>query len=1325
MNQLTEGSPKNNSFMKTNCVPLQWYGALLALAASTAAVAQQPTIYSQPQSQQQTLGSNVTLSVTAFGEGPASPALPSVGSGTLRLWLKADAGVVTNAQGNVTVWHDQSGNANDAAQTATNQQPAFKSVVPSLNGRPTIRFNGIQDNVNGDMLQGTNDVGVPDAMTSFVVYNAFSTANFENILWMVGIPAAAFGGDRSDYISSGDMAFTTWGYVYIPPYVTPVNTYRIKSDRITTNLSSVEMSDISATGSNTNISASLSTTVPPTPGYFVGGLNINYPYVGSDRTFDGDIAELIIYRGYLTDSDQSAVTTYLQQKYYALGSSSGLTYQWVFDYTNVLSGETNATLSLSDVQTNEAGTYTVLVTDSDGTSISSNAVVTVGVLPSITSQPGSLDLAQGSTAVFTAGAAGTAPLNYQWYLGSAPISLATNSTLTISNVQGYNAGAYSVTITSPYGSVASSNAVLTVEVLPVISGQPQSQAANVGSSVTLSVSTSPLSLPPVASGNLRLWLAADNGVVADSSGKVSVWKDQSGNANDAVQTATNQQPLLVTGISGLSGRPALRFNGVQDNVNGDMLHGSGDVGTPNAVTSFVVYNAFAVNYENVLYLTGVSGNGYGDNRVCYISSGDMAFSSWGYVYLSPFTVPLNTYRVRTDLMDTNGDEIDLFDASSSSSTNFSFALSGTSQPSPGYDIGGVNPHIGSTAHDRTFNGDIAEVIIYRGYLSDSDRLAVANYLEEKYYHDAVAETNDLTFQWQYDGTNIAGATNSSLTLTNVQLGIAGTYSVIVSNSVGAITSSNAIVSVGNGPSFTVAPLSQSAAAGSSLTFSATVSGSTPISYQWSFNGTSIPNATNSSFTVSTVTTNSGGAYQLTASNPFGTASGAANLSVLVPTLQAGSATVSGGDVVTVPVQLIAVGSEAGLGFSLNFDPAKLTFTGAVLGSNALGSLLLVNTNQISSGHLGIAIDLTSTPTVGTNEVAEVTFQVAVLTNATTTAISFGGQPTPQEISDGFGNPLLAVYLPGTVSISKAVLEGDVWPVPTGDGLVTISDWVEEGRLVAGLDDVTNAGELQRADCAPRSTGGDGELTVADWVQVGRYAAALDPLTALGYPPNETSVRRAPIKTGAPRPIAIVPMSFGGLTNSVAVQLTAQGGENSIGFSISFDPAAVRFVNATLGSGATGAVLFQNTAQKADGQLGFVLGYNLQGAPTSFSAGIQQVIRLSFASVSYSNNVALNFGNTPVICDVVDVNADSLAATYKNVLLPIGGASWPELGFNQGGDHVSLSWPISATSGFVLESAASVSGPWIPVTTVLTTNNGNVNFSSVPSGAQTFFRLQHN
>jgi hypothetical protein len=81
--------------------------------------------------------------------------------------------------------------------------------------------------------------------------------------------------------------------------------------------------------------------------------------------------------------------------------------------------------------------------------------------PVIVTQPVSLSVPSGQDAGFSVGAVGPPPLSYQWYFGSTSITGATNSSLIVVSATSA-AGAYSVRISNANGSVASSNAVLTV-----------------------------------------------------------------------------------------------------------------------------------------------------------------------------------------------------------------------------------------------------------------------------------------------------------------------------------------------------------------------------------------------------------------------------------------------------------------------------------------------------------------------------------------------------------------------------------------------------------------------------------------------------------------------------------------------------------------------------------------------------------------------------------------------------------------------------------------------------------------------------------------------
>ena len=60
-------------------------------------------------------------------------------------------------------------------------------------------------------------------------------------------------------------------------------------------------------------------------------------------------------------------------------------------------------------------------------------------------------------------------------------------------------------------------------------------------------------------------------------------------------------------------------------------------------------------------------------------------------------------------------------------------------------------------------------------------------------------SSPLSYQWRLNGTNLSGVNGATLTLTNVQLAQAGSYTVQVTNLYGAVTSSNAVLTVNRFP----------------------------------------------------------------------------------------------------------------------------------------------------------------------------------------------------------------------------------------------------------------------------------------------------------------------------------------------------------------------------------------------------------------------------------------------------------------------------------------------------------------------------------------------
>jgi hypothetical protein len=284
-------------------------------------------------------------------------------------------------------------------------------------------------------------------------------------------------------------------------------------------------------------------------------------------------------------------------------------------------------------------------------------------------------------------------------------------------------------------------------------------------------------------------------------------------------------------------------------------------------------------------------------------------------------------------------------------------------------------------------------------------------------------------------------------------------------------------------------------------------------------------------------------------------------------------------------------------------------------------------------------------------------------NARTTTFVSGAQLTVAIPATDLATPGVAsvtVFNPapgGGVSnalsftINPSGYEADVAPRPNGDnnGAVTVTDWTQIGRFVAGLDTPANGGEFQRADCAPRATLGDGRLTTADWVQAGRYAAGSDPVVVAGGPiaPSDSlaavgAQRRRTAHYGQ-RPTN-GEMRAIRLAQAVAgefiAELDAQGDENALGFSLQFDPGEWSFVSAATGRDAAGAALHVNATQAARGRIGVALALP---AGQRLNAGARQIVIVRLAA--RGGRGAIEFSDYPVKREVVDAEANVTPSAF--------------------------------------------------------------------------------
>src|SRR5260221_498732 len=256
-------------------------------------------------------------------------------------------------------------------------------------------------------------------------------------------------------------------------------------------------------------------------------------------------------------------------------------------------------------------------------------------------------------------------------------------------------------------------------------------------------------------------------------------------------------------------------------------------------------------------------------------------------------------------------------------------------------------------------------------------------------------TSPLSYQWQKNGKNIAGALAASYTTPATTSADNGaTFTVIVSNSVGNSTSSGATLTVDAAavaPTITTQPASQTITAGQTATFTVTASGTAPLSYQWQKNGVNISGATGASYTTPVTTTgDSGSTFDVVVSNTKGSMTSSVvtltvNAAAVAPTIttQPASQTVTAGQTATFTVT--ASGT------------APLSYQWQKNGVNISGATVASYTTPVTTtGDSGSTFDVVVSNTKGSMTSSVVTLTV----NAAAVAPTITTQPASQTVTAG-------------------------------------------------------------------------------------------------------------------------------------------------------------------------------------------------------------------------------------------------------------------------------------------------------------------------------------
>jgi hypothetical protein len=264
-------------------------------------------------------------------------------------------------------------------------------------------------------------------------------------------------------------------------------------------------------------------------------------------------------------------------------------------------------------------------------------------------------------------------------------------------------------------------------------------------------------------------------------------------------------------------------------------------------------------------------------------------------------------------------------------------------------------------------------------------------------------TGPFTFQWRRDGVNMPGATSAALTFNSAALPNAGSYSVVVSNSAGAVVSSTVTLDVTPAvpalpPVITSQPSTVVVPAGGSTMLAVGATGSGPLSYQWSFNGTSIPGATLPVLSLANVSNAEAGNYTVSVTNSVAsiTSQGAQVILLGAPQITTQPASLSTPE--NNPVTFSVGASGSGLHYQWLRNDAPIagatqhTYTTPMLtvaDGGAVYTVIVFNGAGIAISQPAVLTVYVPVPPTVLQQPADVSVQAGALANL---CMAFGGTP---------------------------------------------------------------------------------------------------------------------------------------------------------------------------------------------------------------------------------------------------------------------------------------------------------------------------------------------
>ena len=495
-----------------------------------------------------------------------------------------------------------------------------------------------------------------------------------------------------------------------------------------------------------------------------------------------------------------------------------LVYQWTRNGHNI-PGANAASYSTPPVAASDSGAlFGVIIANDAGYVTSRGAKLTVsGTAPKITTQPADQTVAAGKNATFAVVATGTAPLTYQWRKNGAAIGGATSASFTTGGLTSADSGAtYSVVVSNAAGTATSRGAKLTVSgTAPSITTQPQDQTIAAGKTATFTV---------VATGSAPLsYQWRRNGTTIPGATSASYTTPSQGTSDNGATfsvvisngsgNVTSRAARLT--VTAAASAPAITTQPADQSIHAGQTATFTVVATGSAPLSYqwrrngtAIPGATSASYTTPSQ--GTSDNGATFSVVISNGTGNVTSRAARLTVTAAASAPAITTQPADQSIHAGQTATFTVVATGSAPLSYQWRRNGTTIP------GATSASYTTPSQGTSDNGATFSVVISNGTGNVTSRAArltvtaaasapaITTQPADQSIHAGQTATftvvatgsAPLSYQWRRNGTAIPGATSASYTTPSQGTSDNGaTFSVVISNSTGNVTSRNALLTV--------------------------------------------------------------------------------------------------------------------------------------------------------------------------------------------------------------------------------------------------------------------------------------------------------------------------------------------------------------------------------------------------------------------------------------------------------------------------------------------------------------------------------------------------